>query len=153
MCGVMLFVFQDLLIMTKACSPGKGLNICLLMGSTELIPLFALPACAAFAFPIKLSLFQPMRFFTFLIFFPIPCGEVRTNSCVRLSCLPELTHKNHKREFWIKYLSPITLEHLDKHQLVSSQEKFYSLCGWSRKTTPSWLSVNISKLDVNLFLI
>ena len=55
----------------------RWLNTCLLMGSCELIPCFALLACVAFALPIKLSLSQPTSFctFTLLILSPIPLGE------------------------------------------------------------------------------
>ena len=51
------------------------LNTCLLMGSGEWIPCFALLACTAFALPIKLSLSQSMSFLTFFtlpILSPIP---------------------------------------------------------------------------------
>jgi len=40
----------------------RWLHTCLLMGSSELIPCFALPAHAAFALPITLSLSQTMNF-------------------------------------------------------------------------------------------
>lgn len=48
------------------------------MASGELIPWFALFAYEAFALSIKLSLFQPTRFLTFifLILFLIPPGWV-----------------------------------------------------------------------------
>ncbi|KAK4817083.1 LOW QUALITY PROTEIN: hypothetical protein QYF61_027914 [Mycteria americana] len=55
-------------------SSPKWLNTCLPTGSSEGIPCFALLACAAFAFPIKLSSSQPSSFLTFalLILSPIP---------------------------------------------------------------------------------
>ena len=48
------------------------------MGSRELIPWFALLACAAFALPIKLPLPQPTSFLTFalLIHSLIPLGGI-----------------------------------------------------------------------------
>jgi len=58
------------------------------MGSSELIPSSALLARAAFALPIKLFLshFYPSD--------PLPHPTVRerASSCVRLSCLPAVTH-------------------------------------------------------------
>lgn len=76
MFGVMVSVLQDLLIMVKPCSSVKGLNVCLLMGSTELIPQFPLPSCAPFDFPVKLfiSTHEISHIFDF---FPIPCKEQR----------------------------------------------------------------------------
>jgi len=55
----------------------RWLNTCLPMRSSELIPYFALLACAGFVFPVKLSLSQPTRFLTFtlLILSPIPQGR------------------------------------------------------------------------------
>jgi len=41
------------------------------LGSSELIPYSAFLVHTAFALPIKLSLSQPMSFFTFTL--PIPC--------------------------------------------------------------------------------
>lgn len=43
------------------------------MGSSELVPSFALLVCVGFDFPIKVSLSQPMSFptFTLLILSPI----------------------------------------------------------------------------------
>lgn len=52
---VMAFVFPSNSY-TKVLNARKKLNICLLMGSTKLIPLFALFVCTRFAFFIKLSL-------------------------------------------------------------------------------------------------
>ena len=54
----------------------RWLNTCLPMGSSELIPCFALPLCAAFALPIKLSLSQTMSYLTLtlLILSPVPPG-------------------------------------------------------------------------------
>jgi len=52
----------------------KWMNTCLMvMGSSELIPSFALLVHMAFALPIKLSLSQPTSFlsFTLLIVFPL----------------------------------------------------------------------------------
>ena len=43
------------------------LNTCLLMGSNEWIPCFALLACMAFALAIKLSLSQPTSFLTYTL--------------------------------------------------------------------------------------
>ena len=52
----------------------RWLNTCLLMGSSEWIPCFALLVRGAFASPIKLSWSQPTVFFNFtlLILSPIP---------------------------------------------------------------------------------
>lgn len=46
------------------------------LGSSELIPYFALLVCTALALPIKKSLSQPIIFLTFifLILYPIPLG-------------------------------------------------------------------------------
>ena len=53
----------------------KWLDICLLMGSSEWIPLFALRVCAAFAFSVKLPLFWFTSCLDFLLFSPHPMGE------------------------------------------------------------------------------
>jgi len=58
------------------------------MGSSELIPCFALLACVASALPIKLSLSQPPSFFTFAP--PTPRGI----SKLVLSCQLRLSHDN-----------------------------------------------------------
>ena len=66
----------------------RWLNTCLLMGSSEWIPCFALLAHAAFAFLTKLSLSQPTSFLTFTLLnlSPIPTGEEWVSSCVVLIC-------------------------------------------------------------------
>jgi len=64
------------------------------MGSSELIPWFALLACMAFALPVKLSLSQPMSFLTFTlpVLSLIPPRAEQASGCVGLSCRPGLNH-------------------------------------------------------------
>lgn len=45
----------------------RWLNICLLMGSIELISCFALLVCIVLAFLIEMSLAQPMSFLAFTV--------------------------------------------------------------------------------------
>jgi len=45
----------------------RWLNTCLLTGSGELIPYFALLVCTAFVYCLKLSLSQSMNFLTFTL--------------------------------------------------------------------------------------
>jgi len=54
----------------------RWLNTCLLVGSRERIPHFALLVCTASALPIEPSLSQPTGFLTFNLLFlsPIPPG-------------------------------------------------------------------------------
>jgi len=67
----------------------------MLMGSTELIPYFALLARMTFALPIKQSLFQPMYVLTFTLLFlsSIPLRE-RASRCVVFSCQLGLNYDN-----------------------------------------------------------
>jgi len=50
----------------------RWLNACLLIGSNELIPSFALLVHTDFALPVKLILSQPMSFLTFTLLIPSP---------------------------------------------------------------------------------
>lgn len=63
--------------MMESCCPEKVLKTCLTMGSSKLIPHFALLEYEAFALTIKLYLSQPVTFLTFthLILFLILLWE------------------------------------------------------------------------------
>lgn len=65
------------LLQDRALFSWKWLNICLMMGRSELISCFALLGIAVFALPIKLSLLQPTRFLTFLL--PVVFPTLRGN--------------------------------------------------------------------------
>lgn len=54
----------------EAQRPWGWLNTCLSLANGEVIPWFALLACAASALPIELSLSQPMSFLTFTLLIP-----------------------------------------------------------------------------------
>lgn len=77
----------------EALLPGKGLNICLMMGSSEWIPLLPLLAHAAFAIFIKWSSTRPTRAFS-ILFSPhtlLRKGSERAAGWVSDS-LPRSTH-------------------------------------------------------------
>jgi len=78
----------------------RWLNTCLPMGSSEHIPHFALLACVALAFHIKLSLSQPTSFLTFtlLIRSPIPPGRKGASCRVVLTCQLGLNHNSILRD-------------------------------------------------------
>lgn len=64
------------------------------MGSSELIPFFALLAFVAVAFPIKLFVSQPTSFllFTLLILSPVLLVGEQVSDCVGLGCWLGLNH-------------------------------------------------------------
>ena len=111
MFGVTVFVFPR--NHYRALLSWRWLNTCLPMRSGEWIPYLALLVHAAFALPIKQSLYQHTSFLTFalLIVPPIPpWGGYWVSSCVGLSCPPGLNH-NTKAELHAFQLLPHKVQH------------------------------------------
>lgn len=64
---MMMFVYQVTVRQDGVWLSWRWLKSCLMMGSDEQIPCFALPVCAGFPLPIKLSLCPCRSFLTFTI--------------------------------------------------------------------------------------
>jgi len=82
---------QETVKCDKALLSSKWLNICLPMWNSEQIPLFALLVHIAFAFPIKLSLSQPVSLFAFY-FLSALLGQSEWLGGWTFGCWPGVTH-------------------------------------------------------------
>jgi len=99
---------QETVMHAEALLSGKWLDICLPMGSSELLNVFYLLAWTAFAFPIKLPLSLSMSLLAFLIFSPHPMREGRDQAAGwGLACWAGSTgHRDNKHMFFLLNLQP-----------------------------------------------